>query len=174
LKGCIVKKKFIEYACFMKEKRVSLWDSSKKAEYTDNYDSQAVELVSKNNGEHTAQKIEAVLTTLSSEQSDFVEYLLLSEKNTVVARYDSTDTLLPGLVEKGLLQLPTGVGTVSLLKLTTTFRIPIAVWKALNGRRKTSLFEAPGTQSKRLLELKNQFKDRIDVLVESAAIASNG
>jgi hypothetical protein len=61
-----------------------------------------------------------------------------------------------------------------LLKLTTTFRIPIAVWKALNGRRKTSLFEAPGTRSKRLLELKNQFKDRIDVLVESAAIASNG
>jgi hypothetical protein len=44
----------------------------------------------------------------------------------------------------------------------------------LNGRRKTSLFEAPGTRSKRLLELKNQFKDRIDVLVESAAIASNG
>jgi len=157
----------------MTKKRFSLWDSSKQAEYTADYDSQAVQLVARNNGEYTAQKIETVLSTLSSEQSNFVEYLLLSKKNTVVARYDSTDALLPGLVEKGLLQLPTGVGTVSLLKLTTTFRVPIAVWKALNEHREAPLFEAGVTQSERLLELKNQFKNRIDVLVESAAIASN-
>ena len=158
----------------MNERRTSLWDSSKKAEYTANHDSQAMQLVAKNNGEHTAQKIETVLATLSLEQSNFVEYLLLSQKNTVVARYDTTDALLPGLVEKGLLQLPTGVGTVSLLKLTTTFRVPIAVWKALNECTEAPHFEARVAQSTRLLELDNQFKNRLDVLVESAEIAPKG
>ena len=155
----------------MNERRSSLWDSDKKAQYTANHDSQATKLVAKNKGEHTAQKIEMVLGTLSLEQSNFVEYLLLSQKNTVVARYDTTDALLPGLVEKGLLQLPTGVGTVSLLKLTTTFRVPIAVWEALNERTEAQHFEARLEKSKRLLELENQFKNRLDVLVESAEIA---
>ena len=112
-----------------------------------------------------------LLSSLSAEQSNFVEYLLLSQKNTVVARYDTADDLLPGLVEKGLLQTPTGVGTVSLLKLTTTFRVPIAVWKALNKRNDSATFKAPLEHSNWLLELENQFKKRIDVLVESAEIA---
>ena len=108
----------------MTEKRLSLWDSSKKDDYSTNHDRQTLELLAKNNGEHTAKDLDSVLAGISPEQSNFVEYLLLSEKNTVVARYDSSDVLLPGLIEKGLLQLPTGVGTVSVLKLTTTFPSP--------------------------------------------------
>jgi len=157
----------------MTEKRLSLWDSSNKEEYTINHDRQALQLLARNNGEHTAKDMDSVLARLSPEQSDLVEYLLLSEKNTIVARYDSSDALLPGLVEKGLLQLPTGVGTVSVLKLTTTFRTPKAVWEALNERRGALLPKTGSDQAKRLEELKKQFKNRLDVLVESAAIASN-
>ena len=155
----------------MNEKRSSLWNNSNKAEYTAQHNSQTTKLLAESKGEHTAQKLESVLSTLSSEQSNFVEYLLLSQKNTVVARYDTADDLLPGLVEKGLLQTPTGVGTVSLLKLTTTFRVPIAVWKALNKRNDSATFKAPLEHSNWLLELEHQFKKRIDVLVESAEIA---
>ena len=158
----------------MNERRRSLWNSSRKAEYTANHNTQATQLVAESKGEHTAQNIEAVLATLSSEQSNFVEYLILSQKNTVVARYDTSDPLFPELVEKGLLQLPTGVGTVSLLKLTTTFRVPIAVWKVLNQRTKAPDFVARSVHSKRLQELEIQFKDRFDVLVESAEIAPKG
>ena len=158
----------------MNERRYSLWNSSKKAEYTANHDTQASQLVAESKGEHTAQKIEEVLAALSLEQSNFVEYLLLSQKNTVVARYDTSDPLFPELVEKGLLQLPTGVGTVSLLKLTTTFRVPIAVWQALNERTERPDFPARSVNPERLSELEDQFKDRFDVLVESAEIAPNG
>ncbi len=158
----------------MNERRYSLWNSSRKAEYTANHDTQASQLVAESKGEHTAQKIEEVLAALSLEQYEFLEYLLLSQKNTVVARYDTSDPLFPGLVEKGLLQLPTGVGTVSLLKLTTTFRVPIAVWKALNERTEKPDLTARAVNPERLLELEDQFKDRFDVLVESAEIAPNG
>jgi len=157
----------------MTEKRLSLWDSSKKDDYSTNHDRQTLQLLAKNNGEHTAKDLDTVLAGLSPEQSNFVEYLLLSEKNTVVARYDSSDALLPGLVEKGLLQLPTGVGTVSVLKLTTTFRTPKAVWKALNERRGALVPETRSGQEKRLEELTKQFENRIDALVETAVIASN-
>jgi hypothetical protein len=157
----------------MTEKRLSLWDSSKKDDYSTNHDRQTLELLAKNNGEHTAKDLDSVLAGISPEQSNFVEYLLLSEKNTVVARYDSSDVLLPGLIEKGLLQLPTGVGTVSVLKLTTTFRIPKAVWKALNERRGALIPEGRPGQAKRLEELTKQFENRIDALVETAVIASN-
>ena len=156
----------------MSDKRKSLWDNSKKAEYTTNHNSQAMELVARSKGEHTASNIEAVLATLSSEELDFVEYLILSKKNTVVARYDNEDVLFPGLVEKGLLQLPTGVGTVSLLKLTTTFRVPIAVWTALNKQMRMLLAEDGTEGTVRLMELESQFKHRLDVLVESEEIAS--
>ena len=158
----------------MNERRYSLWNSSRKAEYTANHDTQASQLVAESKGEHTAQKIEEVLGALSLEQHDFLEYLLLSQKNTVVARYDTSDPLFPGLVEKGLLQLPTGVGTVSLLKLTTTFRVPIAVWQALNERTETPDFKNHSAHLERLMELENKFKDRFDVLVESAEIDPKG
>ena len=156
----------------MSDKRISLWDNSKKEEYTTNHNSQVMKLVARSKGEHTASNIGAVLANLSSEEMDFVQYLILSKKNTVVARYDKEDALFPGLVEKGLLQLPTGVGTVSLLKLTTTFRVPIAVWKALNKQQKTLFAEDCKENALRLGELENQFKNRLDVLVESEEIAS--
>ena len=155
----------------MNERRYSLWNNSRKAEYTANHDTQVSQLIAESKGEHTAKKIEEVLATLSLEESDFVELLLLSQKNTVVARYDAADPLFPELVEKGLLQLPTGVGTVSLLKLTTTFRVPIAVWQALNERAETPNLSVRSAYPDRLQELENQFKERFDVLVESAEIA---
>ena len=151
---------------------MSLWDNSKKEEYTTNHNSQVMKLVARSKGEHTASNIGAVLANLSSEEMDFVQYLILSKKNTVVARYDKEDALFPGLVEKGLLQLPTGVGTVSLLKLTTTFRVPIAVWKTLNNRKEILFDEKCTDGPGRLLELESQFKSRFDVLVESEEIAS--
>ena len=78
----------------MSERRSSLWNNDRKAEYTANHDIQASKLVAKNKGEHTAQRIEAILATLSLEQSNFIEYLILSQKNTVVARYDALDLSL--------------------------------------------------------------------------------
>ncbi len=156
----------------MSDKRISLWDNNKKAEYTSKHESQTTELVAKSKGEHTAAKIDSVLASLSEEELNFVKYLILSERNTVVARYDSEDTLLPGLVEKGLLQLPTGVGTVSLLKLTTTFRVPIAVWKVLNDSDKLMFSDECSKNSISLTVLENRFKHRFDVLVESEEIAS--
>tara|TARA_B100000674_G_C37714176_1_gene856617 strand:+ start:140 stop:613 length:474 start_codon:yes stop_codon:yes gene_type:complete len=157
----------------MNKKRISLWDSSKEKEYGADSDRQTQSLVDKHNGEHTAVEIDFVLSRLTREQSDFIEYLILSGKNTVVARYDPSDSLLPSLVKEGLLQLPTGVGTVSVLKLTTTFRAPKAVWEVLNERYEKLTSLAPREKSNRIKTLKNQFEDRIDVLVASAAISND-
>ena len=58
------------------------------------------------------------------------------------------------------------------MKLTTTFRVPIAVWKVLNDSDKLMFSDECSKNSISLTVLENRFKHRFDVLVESEEIAS--
>jgi len=84
------------------------------------------------NGDPVAENLENIWAGLSGEEQKFIEYLYLSERRTVVALYE--DGLFSGLMSKGLLQVPPGVGTLFMQYLQTTYTIPIAVWTYLRDR----------------------------------------
>ncbi|MBM3356984.1 MAG: hypothetical protein FJY54_04580 [Betaproteobacteria bacterium] len=66
-----------------------------------------------------------------------MEYLLLVGSPTVVALHD--EGLLDGLVAKGLLRRPPGVGTLFMSHYETTYDVPAAVWQSMNDGRKRYL-----------------------------------
>ena len=107
-----------------RESRTSYWSAKEEAEQ------RAAE---RQQGQHTARALAQVWAGLSAGERAAMERLLTSGCNSVVGLYE--DELLGGLVSKGLLQVPPGVGTLLMRKMETTFTVPEAVWSELTGRR---------------------------------------
>lgn len=148
----------------MTEKRVPLWDSDTQTQYWVASDRLALETAAKKDGGHTVKSLDAVFDELPVKDRSFIEYLLLLEKYTAVALYD--DDLFTSLVNKGLLRVPPGVGTLFMQRLQTAYSVPKAVWEALNHRRGNLVPDDPTEWNRRLEELIKHFDSRVDALVE--------
>jgi hypothetical protein len=152
----------------MKKKRESLWTAAILENYLDTTEQLARKSAAELDGKPEAENLENIWAGLSGEEQLFFEYLYLSERRTVVALYE--DGLFSGLMSKGLLQTPPGVGTIFMQYLQTTYSIPIAVWKYLNDR--PDLFFSHGEVNKqsRLKDLIQHFNDRVDALVKDPPV----
>ncbi len=140
-------------------------------EYLETTERSAQKTAAKLNGDHTAENLEPLWARLDDEEKLFIEYLYLSGKRMAVALYE--DELFSGLLTKGMLQTPPGVGTLFMHCLRTTYSIPIAVWQSLHDR--PDLFFSLDTkiQVRHLEELTRYFKGRIDTLLKGAVPVSN-
>lgn len=148
----------------MTKKRESLWNAATLENYLDTSDQLARKAAAELNGEPVAENLEYIWAGLSGEEQKFIEYLYLSERRTVVALYE--DGLFSGLMSKGLLQVPPGVGTLFMQYLQTTYTIPIAVWKYLQDRPELFFSSGEGNKASRTKELIQHFSDRVDALVK--------
>jgi len=120
-------------------KRIPLWDNDRSSQYWESQEVAAKHADAKKYGEYTAADLDSIWPTLSDDESALLEYLMLRDRRSVVALYE--DALCNGLVEKKLLQIPAGVGTLLMQNLETTFKIPRAVWRVMRAR-KHELFAA--------------------------------
>ena len=155
----------------MTEKRLPLWDTDTQARYWVASERLSIETAAKKDGQHTAASLDAILDDLSVEERSLIEYLLLSGKCTVVALYE--DDLFKGLVKKGLLRPPPGVGTLLMQRLQTPYSVPRAVWKALKQRRRTLIPDGALDRTRRLEELVKHFDKQVDALVEGPSARSH-
>ena len=151
----------------MTEKRSPLWDNDTQARYWVASERLSSETAAKKDGQHTAASLDAILDDLSVEERSLIEYLLLSGRCTVVALYE--DDLFNGLVKKGLLRPPPGVGTLLMQRLQTPYSVPRAVWEALNRRRGRLIPDGEFERTRRFEELVKHFDNRVDALVEGAS-----
>ena len=147
----------------MAEKRKSLWNADTLEKYLDATEQKAQKAVSEHNGEHIAENLETIWTGLDEEERLFIEYLYLSEKRTAVALYE--DGLFSGLLAKGLLQTPPGVGTLFMQYLQTTYSVPLAVWNSIHYRPDIFFSLNEKEKKRRLEELTRHFNDRIDAVL---------
>ncbi len=114
-------------------KRIPLWDNDRSSQYWESQEVAAKHADAKKYGEYTAADLDSIWPTLSDDESALLEYLMLRDRRSVVALYE--DALCNGLVEKKLLQIPAGVGTLLMQNLETTFKIPRAVWRVMRARK---------------------------------------
>ena len=135
----------------MADKRNRLWDANKHQQYWQSKEKAARHASARKEGLHTAQALNGLWRGLTADERSFMEYLLLSGRRSIVALYE--DELFNTLVDKGLLQVPPGVGTLLMRKLETTFTVPRAVWTALNERRQHFLPYSEDEAAHRLAEL---------------------
>lgn len=117
----------------MGEKRVRLWGDDRHAAYWRDVGEAEQVATAKKYGEYTARDLDARWAALEDDERALLELLVLSERRAVVALYE--DPLCNALVEKELLQIPAGVGTLLMQHLETTFKVPRAVWSELCARK---------------------------------------
>ena len=114
-------------------KRIPLWDSERSSQYWESQDVAAKHAEAKKYGEYTAADLDGIWATLNDDERALLEYLILRDRRSLVALYE--DALCNALVEKKLLQIPAGVGTLLMQNLETTFKIPRAVWREMRARK---------------------------------------
>lgn len=149
----------------MVRKRESLWNAATLEKYVDRTEQSARNSVAERNGEHTAENLESIWLDLTRDEKLFIEYLYLSEKRAAIALYE--EGLFSGLMSKGLLQTPPGVGTLFMQYLQTTYAIPIAVWDSLHDRPSQFFSHDDIDKGRRLKQLTRHFNDRVDVLLKA-------
>lgn len=147
----------------MTKKRESFWNADTLEKYVDTTERLARKSASEHSGKHIAENLENIWAGLDDEERLFIEYLYLSEKRTAIALYE--DGLFSGLMSKGLLQTPPGVGTLFMQYLQTTYSVPIAVWNYMHDRPDLFFPQAENGKSQRLEELTRHFKDRIEAVI---------
>ena len=151
----------------MNKTRVSFWNADSLEKYSDRTDQIARKAAAEQNGEPIAENLENIWTGLSEDEKQLIEYLYLSERRTVVVLRE--DGVFSGLLSKGLLQTPPGVGTLFKQYLQTTYTIPIAVWKLLQKRPGLVFPHSEENKERRLNELNLYFNDQIDALVKDSS-----
>ncbi len=151
----------------MSKKRKSLWDDATLEKYLTAAEQLARKSASEQNGEQIAENLENLWPRLEDEERHFIEFLYLSEKRTAVALYE--DGLFSGLMSKGLLQTPPGVGTLFMQYLQTTYSVPVAVWNFLHDRPDLFFSHNEKGKGRRLEELTRHFKDRVDAVLQGPA-----
>jgi len=149
----------------MNKKRESLWNAATLENYLDTTEELARKSAAEKNGEHTAENLENIWAGLGDEEKSFIEFLYLSEKRAVVARYD--DGLFSGLKAKEMLQIPPGVGTLFMQEFETTYAVPIAVWKKLRDRSDQFFSHDGKEKTRRLEELAERFENQVDALLKA-------
>ncbi|MFQ5935304.1 MAG: hypothetical protein ACE5LB_02695 [Acidiferrobacterales bacterium] len=117
----------------MAKRRARLWDSNSHRKYWESSQAASERATARKEGARAAQALDELWHTLGADERSFMEYLLLSGRQSVVALYE--DQLFNALVRKGLLQVPAKVGTLLMQELETTFSVPRAVWQALQDRK---------------------------------------
>jgi hypothetical protein len=146
----------------MTPKRLSLWDHKHRERYLAATKEAAACAAARRDGEHTVRALPGIWQALTPEEKAFMEYLLISGSSTVVALHD--EGLLDGLVGRGLLQKPVGVGTLFMHDYETTYDVPAAVWRALNDRRHHFLPYSEAELARRREEVGERLRDNILVL----------
>lgn len=153
----------------MGSKRVSLWDRQHRERYLEASEEAAARAAARHDGEHTARDLPELWPGLTPDEKSVMEYLLLVGSPTVVALHD--DGLLDGLVAKGLLQRPAGVGTLFMNHYETTYDVPAAVWQALNAGRDRFLPYADAEIEQRRRHARERLQAKILVLTPPAGPA---
>lgn len=145
--------------------RKSLWDASKRAAYETGHEKSRSDLFDQREGRKIADALEDHWHTLTPSEAALVEYLILMERRIVLAR--QADKVIDGLVEKGFLSPPPGVGALFLRYQQTTYSVRRALWQALNAPNHRQLFAGHNDPAARLKELSAQFSDLIDVTMHN-------
>ena len=143
-------------------RRTPLWDRESQQRYQAASERAHRAAVDRHAGEHTAAALAEIWPGLGADARAFMEYLLLSDSRTVIARYE--DTLFTELLAKELLQLPPGVGTVLMQRMETAYRVPTAVWRRLADDR-ARYCGAAGDADARRGELETRFGARVQALL---------
>lgn len=134
----------------MASKRVSLWGRDQFDKYWVDTAAQQKETAERIDGVPVAREIDAVWKSLNDGERLVIEHLLLSGSPTAVALIEGGS--FDGLVEKGMLRRPPGVGTVMIYQHQTTYDIPSAIWEVLNARIEDFLPDAVANRKRRLAE----------------------
>jgi hypothetical protein len=151
----------------MTGKRVPLWDAGRQAAYREATKRRTRDAAARRDGADTAAGLDAIWAALGAEERRFMDYLLLSGRRTLIARVE--DSLFTGLMAKGLLRVPPGVGTLLMQNLRTTYVVPPAVWRALKDRPGGKASDGGPGEARRLRKLAARFADRVEALVEDPA-----
>jgi hypothetical protein len=151
----------------MNKKRESFWNADSLEKYSDRTEQLARKSVAEQNGEPIAENLENIWAGLSEDEQQLIEYLYLSERRTVVVLRE--DGVFSGLLSKGLLQTPPGVGSLFMQYLQTTYTIPIAVWKLLQKRPGLFFSHREENKARQLKQLTLHFKDQVDALVKDSS-----
>jgi hypothetical protein len=146
----------------MTSKRVSLWDHEHRERYLAASRESAAHAAARRDGEHTARDLPRLWQDLTPQEKSVMEYLLLMGSPTIVALHD--DGLLDGLIAKGLLQKPAGVGTLFMNHYETTYDVPAAVWSVLNDGRHRYLPYPESELGRRRQEVHERLHGRFLVL----------
>jgi len=151
--------------------RETFWNAASSETYASATEEKKRQAVAEHDGEHIASNLENIWKTLGGEERQLIEYLYLSDKPTVVALNEIE--LYTGLMEKGLLHTPPGVGTLFMEYSQTTYTIPNAVWAYLQKHSEHFFtFELNG-KSQRLKELTLHFKEQVDALLKGVPSSSD-
>lgn len=127
--------------------RIRLWDASRQNAYVKERDDALERRLDEREGTAIARRIADVWSSLSEDERDALDYLVMSGARSCVGH--CRDPLLVRLVERGLLIWPPGVRPVLTDDLITSFLIPPAIWQAL-AERGDELH--PGVARERALE----------------------
>ena len=148
-----------------------MWNAATLKKYVNSTERSAQESAAKINGDSTAENLELIWASLEDEEKLFIEFLYLSEKRTAIALYE--DSLFSGLLSKGLLQTPPGVGALCRQYFQTTYSIPLAVWEYLHDRPELFFAQDENMKALRLEELARHFNDRLDALLKGSSSLSD-
>ncbi|MDG2205176.1 MAG: hypothetical protein P8M79_07995 [Alphaproteobacteria bacterium] len=118
-----------------------------------------------------ADKMDEVLADLLVDECEFIEFMVLSRTQTVIAKFDID--VLKRLVSRRLLQLRPGVGTMFMQNYQTSFSIPDAVWNALTTRHQTACDSGGRSVRARIRILKNRLGATLDGIVPIPPSASD-
>ncbi len=145
--------------------RKPLWDAIKRAAYESGHEKSHSDLMDQREGRNIADALVYHWNSLNASEAALLEYLVLIERRIVLAR--QANKVINGLVEKGFLSPPPGVGALFLRYNQTTYSVPHALWQALNNAEQRHLFAGDNDPAARLNELKLQFSELIDVTMHN-------
>jgi hypothetical protein len=147
----------------MANERGRLWNSKKRDSYMQSVRQANERAIAEREGYFVARSIEQSWETLSKDERQLLDYLLLLDAPSCVGQCE--DVLLTQLVEKGFLQFPLGVRLVLLQDLETVFSMPMAVWTALKSHRSNRLKVEKETLQRMKDEGETLFGERIKPIV---------
>ena len=141
--------------------RTTMWNDDLKKAYWQDKKIDQERAVAKRSGKAIAENIDQVMAGLSLEESNLIEFMVLSNVRKIIAQHEIG--VLGLLVNKKMLQLRPGVGTNFMQGYQTSFSIPESIWEILIGRRET------------FFDLKEQsIKDRLQELTINLGEDLNG
>jgi hypothetical protein len=124
------------------------WNASRYAEYLQAKAGEAKERDARTSGQLIVRNLDRIWRDLSEDERGLMEFLLSEgAPASFVAAYD--EPVLRSLVEKGLLQLPRGVGGNWMRALRTSFQLPPAVHDKIRANADQYFGKDPEQQSQR-------------------------